>query len=171
MVQPSWRLCIEFVLKAACGIAPRGNIFDSARIFMKGSYLALLVIALLGTSLSLVDAPARGSAKKATPPKPEELAGVWIGFWEDEEFTRLDLRADGTGYCAYVAPPDFITHQDGVQVYRVTRWMLDGRRFNVSLTPVDSREESIYLRGIVGNESLRLEVGGVDRKWREQLVL
>src|SRR5437867_5015053 len=36
---------------------------------------------------------------KATPTKPEQLAGVWIGFEQDElDFVRLDLRPDFTGY-------------------------------------------------------------------------
>lgn len=138
---------------------------------MKLNSLVLAVFALLGTSLPVVDVPAMGQAKEARPPKPEELIGVWIGFWEDEEFTRLDLRADFTGYCAYVAPADSITHQYGVHVYHVTRWAVDGWKFNISLTPVDSHDESIYLKGRVGYLALQLEIGGANREWKEQVVL
>ena len=138
---------------------------------MKHSSLMLAVFCLLWTSLVVVDVPAMCQAKKARPPKPEELVGVWVGFWQDEEFTRLDLRADFTGYCAYVAPPYSIIHQYGVHVYRVTRWALNGTKFSVSLTPVDSHDESIYLKGSVGYLVLQLEIGGADRKWKEQVVL
>jgi hypothetical protein len=138
---------------------------------MKPWCFVLAVLALLGGSLSVVDAASAGTAKEATPPKQEELVGVWIGFWQDEEFTRLELGADGTGYCAYVAPPDYITHEASVHVYRVTRWSVDGWKFNIALTPIDSHDESIYLRGFVRNLSLKLEIGGVNRKWKEQVVL
>src|SRR2546427_10919479 len=43
--------------------------------------------------------------KKATPPTAKDLVGIWIGFDSDQlTFTRLDLRADSTGYCARVSP-------------------------------------------------------------------
>ena len=61
----------------------------------------LALLALVGTSLPVVHVPAiAGKTKKARPPMPEDLVGVWIGFWEDEEFTRLDLRPEFTRYCA-----------------------------------------------------------------------
>ncbi len=133
---------------------------------MKSTSCVFAIFALLGTSLL-----ATVSTKKARPPKPEELVGSWIGFWQDEEFTRLDLRPDFTGYCAYVAPVDSSTHQYGVHVYRVTRWSLDGWQFNIALTPVNSSDESVYLKGRVAYLSLQLEIGGVGRKWKEQVVL
>jgi len=138
---------------------------------VKITSLVFAIALLLGTLLPVVDAPS-AQEKRVAPPRPEDLIGVWIGFWEDEEFTRLDLRADSTGYCAYVAPPDFITHQYGVHVYRVTAWSIDGWKLNISLAPVDSRrDESIYLKGRAGYLSLQLEIGGANRKWKEQVVL
>jgi hypothetical protein len=141
------------------------------RVQMRLSSLALTVFALLGTSLPLVDVAATASAKEARPPKPEELVGAWIGFWEDGEFTRLDLRADFTGYCAFVAPAESISHDSGVDVYRVTRWTVERWKFVVSLTPVDTRNGSIYLKGRVSGHALELEVGGTDGKWKQKLVL
>ena len=91
---------------------------------MKLAYPVLAVLVSFATPLLF--AHAAPQAKKAAPPKPEELVGTWIGFWEDEEFTRLELRADFTGYCAHVAPPEFITNENGVAVYRVTRRSLEG---------------------------------------------
>lgn len=136
----------------------------------KPAVLAFLVF--LGTVLPVVDAPASaGERKEAAPPKREELVGAWIGYWEDGEFTRLDLRADSTGFCAFVAPVEDITHDYGVQVYRITRWTLDGWRLVIALTPTESRLENVYLKGRVSGFALDLEVGGVDSKWKEKLVL
>jgi hypothetical protein len=133
--------------------------------------LALAVFALLGSVLSVTELDAQGLDKKARPPKPEELVGAWIGFWEDGEFTRLELRADSTGFCAFVAPVESITHDYGVQVYRITRWTLDGWALGMALTPTESRLENVYVKGRVSGYALELEVGGINRKWKEKLVL
>ena len=93
---------------------------------MRFRAVALAVFVLLGSALPVTGPNAQGFDKKARPPKPEELVGAWTGFWEDGEFTRLELRADSTGVCAFVAPVESSTHDYGVQVYRITRWTLDG---------------------------------------------
>lgn len=134
---------------------------------MKLTVFAVLI--LLGASLPLVLVAAE--TKMATPPKPEELAGTWVGFWEDEEFTRLDLRTDLNGYCAYVAPPESVTHQYGVHVYRITRWSLQGWKLSIDLTPADPHDEKVYLKGSTDGVRLQLEIGGANRKWKERVVL
>lgn len=134
---------------------------------MKLTVFAALI--LLGASLPLVLVAAE--TKKATPPKPEEIVGTWVGFWEDEEFTRLDLRTHFNGYCAYVAPPEFVTHRYGVHVYRITRWSLQGWNLSIDLTPVDPHDEKIYLKGRTDGIRLQLEIGGANRKWKEHVVL
>ena len=133
--------------------------------------LALAVFALLGSVLQVSQVDAQGFDKKARPPKPEELVGAWIGFWEDGEFTRVELRPDSTGFCAFVAPVESTAHDYGVQVYRITRWTLDGWAFVLALTPTESRLENVYVKGRVSGNALELEVGGMDRKWKEKLVL
>ena len=139
---------------------------------MRFRALALAVFALLGSVLPVTDLDAQGLDKKARPPKPEELVGAWIGFWEDGEFTRLELRADSTGFCAFVAPVESITHDYGVQVYRITRWTLDGWALVIVLTPTEPRLENVYFKGRVSSgDALELVVGGTDRKWKEKLVL
>jgi hypothetical protein len=136
---------------------------------MQSMVLAILV--LFGMSLPVAGNPETSQAKEARPPTPEELVGSWIGFWEDGEFTRLDLRPDLTGYCAFVAPAESISHDHGVDVYRVTRWTLERWKFVVSLSPIDTRNGSVYLKGQVGLYNLELEVGGTDGKWKEKVVL
>ena len=112
------------------------------------------------------------SVCRATPPKPEDLTGVWIGFDSDElQFTRLDLRPDFTGYCARVSPADTTLHEYGVDGYRVTKWTIEGWRFIISLTPATTNAEPIYLRGDCYLPSLDLEVGGVNGQWKRKLVL
>ena len=117
---------------------------------MRFSVLALTVFVLLGSLLPISELNAQEFSKKAKPPKPEELVGAWIGFWEDGEFTRIELRADSTGFCAFVAPAESIAHDYGVQVYRITRWTLDGWALVMTLTPTESRLENLYLKGRVG---------------------
>lgn len=58
-------------------------------------------------SIFLVGTQTGGLAadKKPTPPTAKDLVGVWVGFDSDLlTFTRLDLRADSTGFCASVPP-------------------------------------------------------------------
>ena len=132
--------------------------------------LRFMVLAAL-LALLTVGAPAI-SAKKARQPKPEDLVGVWIGFDSDElTFTRLDLRPDFTGFCARVSPADTVLHKYGVHGYRVTKWMLDGWKVVISLTPTDPNAESIYLNGHVALFSLRLEIGSPKGKWKQELLL
>ncbi len=138
---------------------------------MRLSAVESRICAFLGIALLVVGVAAKGLDKKAVPPKPEELVGVWIGFWQDGDFTRLELRSDSTGYCAFVAPAESIAHDYGVQVYRVTRWTVDGWKFIITLTPAEARLEKVYLKGEVEFYKLELEVGGVDRKWKQKLLL
>jgi hypothetical protein len=109
---------------------------------------------------------------KATPPKPQELVGVWVGFDSDElMFTRLDLRSDFTGYCARVSPADTSLHEYGVDGYRITKWTTDDWNFIISLSPSTTNAEPIYLRGHCYWPSLELEVGGTNGQWNRKLVL
>jgi hypothetical protein len=104
--------------------------------------------------------------------KPVEFAGVWIGFEQDElDFVRLDLRPDFTGYCALVSPADTTLHDYGVEAYRVRHWTLNGGKLIVSLAPITTNAEPIYLRGSYSGFSFDLEMGGKGRQWKRSLVL
>jgi hypothetical protein len=97
---------------------------------------------------------------------------VWIGFEQDElEFVRLDLRPDFTGYCACVSPADTTLHDYGVEAYWVRHWTLDGGKLIVSLTPITTNAEPIYLRGYYSGFSFDLEIGGTTNQWKRKLVL
>lgn len=39
------------------------------------------------------------------------------------------------------------------------------------LTPTESRFENIYVKGRISGYALELKVGGIERKWKEKLVL
>ncbi len=110
--------------------------------------------------------------KPARPPKPEQLVGVWIGFDEDQlNFTRLDLRADATGFCVRVSPADTSLHDYGVEGYRVAKWTMDNWKFNTTLTPATTNAEPVFLRGRYSIGSLRLEIGGSNGRWKRELLL
>jgi hypothetical protein len=121
----------------------------------------------------IVATVAISGAKKATPPTAKDLIGVWIGFDQDDlAFTRLELRADSTGYCARVYPADTILHHYGAQLYRVDKWSIEGWNLTFELTPISSNAEPVYLKGQAGGiATLKLEIGGVKNKWKLGLVL
>ncbi len=132
----------------------------------------ILRLAALALSM-LVVITAVTEAKRAAPPTAKDLIGVWIGFDQDDlTFTRLELRADSTGYCARVSPADTILHGYGVQLYRVDRWSIEGWNLTFELTPISSNAEAVYLKGQAGGiATLKLEIGGLKNKWKLGLVL
>ena len=83
--------------------------------------------------------------KRATSPTAKDLVGVWIGFDNDQlTFTRLDLRADSTGFCARVSPTDTILHDQGVHLYRITNWSVNGWDIEVQMSPVSNATAISY---------------------------
>jgi hypothetical protein len=131
---------------------------------------ALLGAVFLSLLAGCVSQPVR--IWKATPAKPAQLAGVWIGFEQDElDFVRLDLRSDFTGYCGRVSPGDTSLHDYGVEAYRVPHWTLEDWKLIISLTPMTTNAEPIYLRGNYSGFSFDLEMGGTTNQWKRTLVL
>ncbi len=131
----------------------------------------MIKVALL-TAIVLLSGALTAHAKKAIPPKPEDLIGVWIGFDDDElVFLRLDLRSDFTGYLASVSPSDTILHDYGVYAYRVTKWTVDDWNFNISLAAATANAYSIQVRGRYNGFSLRLELSGTDGLWKRNVIL
>jgi hypothetical protein len=47
----------------------------------------------------------------------------------------------------------------------------DGWKVAIRLTPTDAKTEDIYLKGTVASFSLRLEIGGSNGKWKQELLL
>jgi hypothetical protein len=138
--------------------------FRHTRIFGNVCGFAIL---LLAAAVAVVLA-----TTYARPPKPEEIAKVWIGFDSDElVFTRLDLRRNSVGSCARVSPADTVLHEYGVHGYRITNWSLDGWNMKFSLSSMTTNAEPIYLHGRYNGFSLRLEVGGTTNNWKRDLVL
>ena len=126
-----------------------------------------LCVALLALTLSLTINSAAQAHKRATPPTVNELVGAWIGLdGGGSEFTRAELYGDGSGYIAVVAPSNFITHDYGVQVYRVSRWSLNGWHISCELSPISSNAEPAQANGEVFVSSLRLNIHGVKRRWK-----
>lgn len=112
------------------------------------------------------------ASRPAKPPTSAELVGVYIGYSDSDDFYRLDLRSDFSGYFAQVAMPRSVIHKSGVSTYRITRWSSD--RFDIAfdLTPGDSKAEGIRLKGRSGAFGvLRLEASGTTNRWERKLIL
>jgi hypothetical protein len=111
--------------------------------------------------------------RKPAPQTAKDLPGVWIGFDSDDLiFTRLELSADSTGYCARVSPPSPTLHSYGVDVYRVDSWSVKGGEVIFTLTPISSDADPAYLKGRLGGiATLDLEIGGLNHKWKRGLDL
>jgi hypothetical protein len=111
--------------------------------------------------------------KGATPPTAQDLAGVWIGFDDDQlTFTRLDLRADSTGFCARVSPADTILHDRGVHAYRITKWDVSGWNIEIHMSPLSDAIGVPIVKGRIGLASLRLTIGAPENGgWREEALL
>jgi hypothetical protein len=128
-------------------------------------------------AFAVVIAPRTGSTvtgdKRATPPSAKDLVGVWIGFDTDElTFTRLDLRADSTGFCARVSPADTILHDQGVHVYRITKWSVNEWNIEIHMSPLSNATGVGYVKGRLGLASLKLTIGGPENGgWKEEPFL
>lgn len=131
--------------------------------------------ALLGVFLlaGMHTASRTAQSKKATPPSVQELVGVWLGFDSDDlTFTRLDLRPDSTGYCARTSPIDTVLHSQGVHVYRISKWSVQGWEIEIHMMPVSNAAPVGYLKGHIGLGSLSLTMGGPENGgWKEHLLL
>lgn len=137
------------------------------RLFVLSGVLALLT--LIGPQTR------NGVAqdKIAKPPSAKELVGIWIGFDSDElTFTRLDLRSDSTGFCARVSPADTILHDQGVQVYRITKWSVNGWNIEIHVSPESNAFPIGYVKGRIGLASLKLTIGGPENGgWKDEPFL
>jgi hypothetical protein len=108
----------------------------------------------------------------ATPPTVDEVVGAWIGFdGSGGEFVRIELRADQSGYLEMVAAPNFITHDHGVQIYKVNRWRLDGWRIACDLLPISSNAESAQATGELFVQALRINIHGDKRQRKIESTL
>jgi hypothetical protein len=133
---------------------------------MRNSRWLLIVIFLLAVVIISV------ANKKATPPSANELVGAWIGFNNGgSEFTRLELYGDGSGFYAVVAPVNFISHDYGVQLYKIRKWKIEGWRISFDLSPATSNPEPTNMTGQISLSSLNLEVRGAKLQWKRQSTL
>ena len=146
-------------------LALRG--YMRARLPLLYSVLAFAI--LMGPQAARVAA----QDKRAAPPSAKDLVGIWIGFDSDQlTFTRLDLRLDSTGFCARVSPADTILHAQGVHVYRVTKWTVNGWNIEIQMSPESNATGVGYVKGRIGLASIRLTIGGPENGgWKEEPFL
>jgi len=110
--------------------------------------------------------------KRATPPTADQVVGTWVGFdGAGSEFIRLELQGNSSGYLAIIAPPDFITHDYGAQVYKIAEWSVNGWQITCDLSPSSSNAEPAQAKGEIVVSSLRLDILGIKRRWKIDSVL
>jgi hypothetical protein len=82
------------------------------------------------------------------------------------DFLRLELDEDGAGYLCvgWVAG-------DKAELYRVQKWAYSAWRLDLSVRPIDSGAERVYLTNtFCGYEDLKCELAGSDSKRKATLV-
>lgn len=140
---------------------------------MRARLRLLYIVVAFAALIGLETSTGLAADKKATPPTAKDLVGVWVGFDSDElTFTRLDLRADSTGYCARVSPADTILHHQGVHIYRITSWSVRGWNIEIHMSPLSNAFPVGYVKGRIEWTSLRLTIGGPENGgWKEEPFL
>jgi hypothetical protein len=62
-------------------------------------------------------------------------------------------------------------HDYEVYAYRVTKWTVDDRNFNISLAAATSNTETIQMRGRYTGFTLRVEISGTNGLWKRNDIL
>lgn len=128
---------------------------------------------LLAILMLVLGSKSPGATKRAAPPTAKELVGIWIGFDSDElTFTRLDLRADSTGFCARVSPADTILHDQGVHLFRIDWWSLKGWDIQFKMSPISNAYKIASIKGRMGLSSMKLTFSGPENGgWKQEALL
>lgn len=120
---------------------------------MRSAAIALLLIAT---------AAGGAVAKPCVAPSRADLAGAWVAEGPVNTYL-LDLDASGNG----VLVDAFSNSRHAT--YDVTLARLETRRIEFSVTVIDSRETSLYLRGTTCRGYLWLEIGSRSSRWSGKL--
>ena len=73
-----------------------------------------------------------------------------------------------TGFCARVSPADTILHDHGVDVYRITKWDVNGWNIEIHTSPLSGAPGIGYLKGRSGWDSLKLNNWRPREWWLEK---
>jgi hypothetical protein len=116
--------------------------------------LAVLLLATIPVSAS----------KKMRPLTHEEVAQVWVGISEDEQYLfRLSLANDGSGTGAYI----FV--DESPHSFRISNWKYEPPSIRISLEPVDhSPLVAKVLTGTIVGVRMSLRMSG--RDWSRSLA-
>ena len=119
---------------------------------------SLLAVALL--------APAFTFGNPRLSPKASDVVGVWSGYSNHEEFLRLELNKDGSGYLSFISG----VRDASVDVYRVRKWTLSDWSVNVELQPLTRDAEPFQFQGVSCYYSyMECEFAGKD--WNRKATL
>jgi hypothetical protein len=102
----------------------------------------------------------------ALPPNRKLFVGAWNGFSSSHlAFARLELNDNDTGQLAISYLPD-----SAPEIYRVTKWMVQGYEVLITVEPAEPTAEPITLQHVsYGIQSLELELHG--KGWMRKMSL
>jgi len=102
------------------------------------------------------------------PPQLSDLATAWLGGPPRGivEYFRLELDGSGKGILVVQYLP-----KNPPRLYEVSVARLKGYDIVFDVRVVDSNAEPIFLRGKATSHALDLDVGGIERTWKQKILL
>lgn len=106
------------------------------------------------------------ASRTVPPPSRAEVVGAWTGYTDHLDFLRLELDGDGKGLLCVGG-----VSGEKPELYRVENWDYADWHLGLTIKPIDSGAEPVYLTNTVcGYEDLRCEFGGGEWKRKATLV-
>jgi hypothetical protein len=99
----------------------------------------------------------------APPPKSSDVVGVWGGYSNHNDFLRLEIDKDGSGFLSFVSD----VRDAPVGVYRVRKWTLSNWSLALELEPLTRDAEPFQFQRVrIGYTEMECEFAGKgwDRK-------
>jgi hypothetical protein len=125
--------------------------------------LVIILIAIACIGLATI----AFASKRVPAARPDQLAGVWVGWADDLHYFRLELSTNGTGLCGFIEVP-----HTNAWLCRISVWTLKGYDMALTLKPIDREAWGMTMKGNATASHLQLKVSD-DRfnGWRSDLVL
>lgn len=123
------------------------------------------IITIIATSL-LVVSFTTWALKHPRPATAEDAQGVWLGYTEDGEFYRVDLKANGQGTIADTL------FTEPASLYRIESWTLsiDWKLSIVGRGIDDFAGENIFITGKLFGSPSKMIIGN-HKDWQRELIL
>jgi len=93
---------------------------------------------------SLMAVVSTSANSPARPPKPSDVVRVWSGYSNHQDFLRLELDKDGSGYLSFIS----VVRDAPVDVYRVRKWTLSEWIVTLELGPLTNDAEPFQFQRV-----------------------